>query len=104
MTRARRAQRTDGSNSRSESRPFLGGETERKRSGSTAKKLRQDWNRLSALGAVDIANERTPETVREAFEIFLALEAQSWKGQNGTALLCDRTRRRVRAPLDRRSR
>jgi CelD/BcsL family acetyltransferase involved in cellulose biosynthesis len=71
------------------SRPFLGGETERKRSGSTGKKLRQDWNRLSALGAVDIANERAAGDVRRAFEIFLELEARSWKGQNGTALLSD---------------
>ena len=29
-----------------------------KRSGSTRKKLRQDWNRLSALGAVDVVNDR----------------------------------------------
>jgi len=70
-------------------RPFLAGETERKRSGSTAKKLRQDWNRLSALGAVDIANERTPDGARAAFETFLDLELRSWKGQNGTALLSD---------------
>jgi len=70
-------------------RPFLGSESERKRSGSTGKKLRQDWNRLSALGAVELANVRAPEDVRAALEVFLTLEAQSWKGQNGTALLCD---------------
>ena len=70
-------------------RPFLGSESERKRSGSTGKKLRQDWNRLSALGVVDVANARAPEDVRAALETFLTLEAQSWKGQNGTALLCD---------------
>jgi hypothetical protein len=29
------------------------------------------------------------EEVREAFEVFLALEADSWKGKRGTALLCD---------------
>ena len=38
---------------------------------------------------VDIVNERTPEAVRQAFEVFLALEAGSWKGTRGTALLCD---------------
>lgn len=70
-------------------RPFLGSESERKRSGSTGKKLRQDWNRLSALGAVEVVNERSPQDVRAALETFLTLEAQSWKGQNGTALLCD---------------
>jgi hypothetical protein len=70
-------------------RPFVTREFGVKRSGSTRKKLRQDWNRLSALGAVDIVNERTPDAVREAFEVFLALEAGSWKGAQGTALLCD---------------
>jgi Acetyltransferase (GNAT) domain len=60
-----------------------------KRSGSTRKKLRQDWNRLSALGAVDVVNDRAPGAVAEAFEAFLALEAASWKGVQGTALLCD---------------
>ena len=70
-------------------RPFLHGEAERKRSGSTAKKLRQDWNRLSALGAVEVTNERAPDALRDAFEIFLKLESQSWKGDNGTALLSD---------------
>ncbi len=68
-------------------RPFLANSTERKRSGSTAKKLRQDWNRLSAIGAVDIANERAAADVRAAFEIFLTLESQGWKGRGGTALL-----------------
>jgi len=58
-----------------------------KRSGSTRKKLRQDWNRLSALGTVEIVNDRDPERVSEAFEVFLAMEAASWKGANGTALL-----------------
>lgn len=68
-------------------RPFLGDESQRKRSGSTAKKLRQDWNRLAALGNVDIANERAPGAVRAAFDVFLDLEARSWKGASGTALL-----------------
>jgi CelD/BcsL family acetyltransferase involved in cellulose biosynthesis len=68
-------------------RPFLNGPDERKRSGSTGKKLRQDWNRLSALGTVEVANERTPDSVPDAFEVFLKLEAESWKGESGTALL-----------------
>jgi hypothetical protein len=70
-------------------RPFVTREFGVKRSGSTRKKLRQDWNRLSALGAVDVFNERTPAAVQGAFEVFLALEADSWKGAQGTALLCD---------------
>ena len=60
-----------------------------KRSGSTRKKLRQDWNRLAALGAVDTLNDRTPAGVEAAFETFLRLEAGSWKGTEGTALLSD---------------
>ncbi len=70
-------------------RPFVTREFGVKRSGSTRKKLRQDWNRLSALGSVDIVNDRTPGAAKEAFEAFLALEADSWKGDRGTALLCD---------------
>lgn len=70
-------------------RPFLSGESDRKRSGSTGKKLRQDWNKLSSLGAADIANVRTPRGARDAFEIFLAMENRSWKGANGTSLLSD---------------
>jgi CelD/BcsL family acetyltransferase involved in cellulose biosynthesis len=70
-------------------RPFATKEFGIKRSGSTRKKLRQDWNRLSALGAVDIVNDRTAAGVREAFETYLAMEIDSWKGAEGTALLCD---------------
>jgi Acetyltransferase (GNAT) domain len=70
-------------------RPFVTREFGIKRSGSTRKKLRQDWNRLSSLGAVDVVNDRTPDAARQAFEIFLALEKASWKGAQGTALLSD---------------
>lgn len=68
-------------------RPVVSREFGIKSSGSTRKKLRQDWNRLSALGALDIVNER--DDVLQAFEIFLELEHGSWKGAEGTALLCD---------------
>ncbi|MEA2881131.1 MAG: hypothetical protein QOH32_350, partial [Bradyrhizobium sp.] len=71
-------------------RPFVTREFGLKRSGSTRKKLRQDWKRLSTAGAVDVANDRTPGAVRHAFETFLALEACSWKGARGTALLSDK--------------
>ena len=70
-------------------RPFVTPESGVKRSGSTRKKLRQDWNRLSALGAVDVVNDRTPDGARQAFELFLVLEKASWKGARGTALLSD---------------
>jgi CelD/BcsL family acetyltransferase involved in cellulose biosynthesis len=68
-------------------RPFLATPAERKRSGATGKKLRQDWSRLGALGAVDIVNARDADGVRAAFEVFLDLELRSWKGRRGTALL-----------------
>jgi hypothetical protein len=68
-------------------RPFVTREFGVKRSGSTRKKLRQDWNRLSAVGTVDVVNDRTPEGAAQAFETFLALEKASWKGAQGTALL-----------------
>ena len=70
-------------------RPFVTREFGVKRSGSTRKKLRQDWNRLTALGAVEVVNDRTPEGAERAFEAFLALEKASWKGDEGTALLSD---------------
>ena len=70
-----------------DARPFVTREFGVKRSGSTRKKLRQDWNRLSALGAVEVVNDRTPDGAGQAFETFLALENASWKGAEGTALL-----------------
>ncbi len=69
------------------SRPYVTAESGVKRTGSTRKKLRQDWNRLSALGSVDVVNDRSPAAVQEAFEAFLVLEKASWKGDRGTALL-----------------
>lgn len=71
------------------SRPFVTREFGVKKSGSTRKKLRQDWNRLSSLGAVDVVNSREPADVEQAFETFLAMEKASWKGEQGTALLSD---------------
>lgn len=69
------------------SRPYVTSESGVKRTGSTRKKLRQDFNRLSALGTVEIVNDRTAPAVQPAFEAFLALEQASWKGGRGTALL-----------------
>lgn len=68
-------------------RPYVTREFGVKRSGSTRKKLRQDWNRLSGLGTVDVINDRTALGVQQAFEAFLVLEEASWKGARGTALL-----------------
>ncbi|WP_424630857.1 GNAT family N-acetyltransferase [Bradyrhizobium sp. SYSU BS000235] len=70
-------------------RPFVSRERGVKGSGSTRKKLRQDWNRLSALGKLEVVNERSGDAARAAFEQFLDLERRSWKGAEGTAILCD---------------
>lgn len=68
-------------------RPFVTREAGVKNSGSTRKKLRQDWNRLSALGVLEVVNERHTDA-GAAFEQFLDLEKRSWKGAEGTAILC----------------
>lgn len=70
-------------------RPTVSRQCGIKSSGSTRKKLRQDWNRLSALGQAEVVCHRTPEAVAEALEVFLTMEAASWKGAQGTALLCN---------------
>jgi CelD/BcsL family acetyltransferase involved in cellulose biosynthesis len=70
-------------------RPYVTKEFGVKHTGSTRKKLRQDWNRLIALGAVDIVNDRAHDAVPHAFETYLTMETASWKGATGTALLCD---------------
>jgi CelD/BcsL family acetyltransferase involved in cellulose biosynthesis len=68
-------------------RPFAWRESGQKLSGSTRKKLRQDWNRLCAQGTVDIVDAQAPTALRDAFEVFLAMEAKGWKGTHGTSLL-----------------
>jgi CelD/BcsL family acetyltransferase involved in cellulose biosynthesis len=70
-------------------RPFADRGAGVKKSGSTRKKLRQDWNRLNSAGVVDVVNSRVAADVEAGFEVFLALEMASWKGERGTALLCD---------------
>lgn len=68
------------------SRPVATRDDGIKGSGSTRKKLRQNFNRLVALGSVEIVNHREPLGILTALEAFLALEAASWKGGEGTAL------------------
>lgn len=70
-------------------RPCASRDAGLKRAGATRKKLRQDWNRLAANGAVGVSNDRSPAGVAQGFETFLALEQASWKGRQGTALLCN---------------
>ena len=82
-------------------RPFLGGRIR-------AQALRLDAPRSCgrtgtgscALGAVDIANERTRDGVRAAFEVFLDLEAAQLEGpERHRAAVPTRRTRRSRAAL-----
>lgn len=72
---------------RNDQRPIATREAGLKRSGSTRKKLRQDWNKLAAAGAVEVVNVRDPDEIGAALESFLEMELKSWKGAGGTALL-----------------
>ncbi len=69
-------------------RPVASRQAGVKASGATRKKLRQDWNRLSAQGQAELVSHETPEAVAAALEVFLAMERASWKGARGTAILC----------------
>ena len=57
-------------------------------SGSSRKKLRQHRRRLAEKGRLETAVVRTATDVQRAFEAFLKLEADGWKGRRGTAILC----------------
>lgn len=72
---------------KTQDRPITTREAGLKSSGSTRKKLRQSWNRLSALGETQVVNVRTRDAALAGLEIFMRLEAASWKGNNGTAIL-----------------
>jgi hypothetical protein len=56
-------------------------------SGGSRKKLRQQRRRLSKMGALQTRIATTAGDVRTAFEAFLTLELQGWKGRRGTAIL-----------------
>ena len=51
------------------------------------KELRRQRNRLADHGAIAFEVARSPDDVRAATEIFLALEASGWKGARRTALI-----------------
>ena len=75
---------------RTDQRPVATREAGIKRTGSTRKKLRQDWNRLAAAGTAEVVNVTEPAGVAAAFEHFLRMEQRSWKGEGGTAILSSR--------------
>lgn len=57
-------------------------------SSSSRKKLRQHRRRLAEKGRLETTVIRAPRDVRHAFEDFLKLEANGWKGRRRTAILC----------------
>ena len=59
---------------------------QKRQSSTTIKKLRQQYNRLSKIGPIEIVNAREHDAAMAAFDDFVALEAASWKGERGTAL------------------
>ena len=74
-------------------RAILGGGQDAERllhNGLSAKKLkdlRRQLRRLGDHGRVRIEEARDPQSVRDATEVFLGLEASGWKGARGTALV-----------------
>lgn len=56
--------------------------------GQKRKKFRNERRKLEALGAVSFTRHGGDGAV-DALEEFLALEAASWKGRAGTAIVCD---------------
>ena len=56
-------------------------------------KLRKDMGRmakgLSALGDVRLLSAHAPDDIKDAMELFLALEGSGWKARRGTAILND---------------
>ena len=70
-------------------RPFADLSSGTKKTGKNSKKRKQDWSKLSAIDPREIVHDRTAQGVAAALETFLAIELASWKGEQGTALLCD---------------
>lgn len=58
-------------------------------SGKRPKELGRLLRRLQEKGEVVFTSARSVVDVRNATEHFLALEAQGWKGEHGSALVCD---------------
>ncbi|MGL5734345.1 MAG: GNAT family N-acetyltransferase [Beijerinckiaceae bacterium] len=52
-----------------------------------AKELRRQRNRLAEMGVLSIRTVHDRAGVRAAFEHFMAIEARSWKGSKGTAMM-----------------
>ena len=73
---------------KTENRPVMWRGESSPATGERAKKLRQGWKRMSALGATAMVFITEPDAVGAAVETFLQLEFRSWKGAAGTALLC----------------
>jgi CelD/BcsL family acetyltransferase involved in cellulose biosynthesis len=65
------------------------GYLEKALSSSSRKKLRQHRRRLEEKGTLTSVVVTEPNAVRGALEDFMRMEAAGWKGNQGTALLCN---------------
>lgn len=68
-------------------RACVWGEAGPAEAGRVAREARRGLRQLSAHGDVSLVSATDPPAVREATELFLALEASGWKALRGTALL-----------------
>ena len=59
-------------------------------SASRRKTFRRSRNKLAAVGPVELRLHRDPKSVASALDTFLRLEFDSWKGEEGTAILSNR--------------
>lgn len=68
--------------------PDSKGYLEKALSNSSRKKLRQHRRRLAEKGRLETSVAHSSADVRRAFEAFLTLEAEGWKGRRCTAMAC----------------
>lgn len=59
-------------------------------SASRRKSFRRSRNKLAAVGPVEFRLHRDPVSVTSALDTFLRLESESWKGEEGTAMISNR--------------
>jgi CelD/BcsL family acetyltransferase involved in cellulose biosynthesis len=72
---------------------------EKSQSSSSRKKLRQHRRRLAESGKLEFKVCQEPRAVHQAFDDFMRLENQGWKGRNGTALLCSKAEAKFSAAM-----
>ena len=53
------------------------------------KELERQWRRLNDVGPVVVRSASDPDDIRDAMEMFLAMEQMGWKGRRRSSLLSD---------------